>query len=337
MAASSKIRKYHPDRAAHISHELIEKHRYKLGIYAQKLLFALAQNLDTTADLFPEWHINITDLFRYLNLSERNNDRYDIVRNAIREIGNNPIEYRISPKKWGAWWWLSRMQFDAENSNYVTIKFSDDARQFLLQLNQFATLETRYYIDLSSQYAMWLYTQFKNKYKMADGVWEVSLDRLRELTYTDQNPSYDPARNKNANSNFLKYVIGIESVGKGSERVWRERRDTNREGLEVPAGTLAEINLHTDLHVEAQPLKRGRSYDRIRFTIRLKAGLYKSSKQQEAEREQTVRRARVSGFHTISIAHAMEMARSAGLSLDEYLKLAGYTRHRNGKTAYKKI
>ena len=73
----TKLRKYHPDRAAHISHELIEKHRYKLGIYAQKLLFALAQNLDTTTGLFPERHINITDLFRYLNLSERNNDRYD--------------------------------------------------------------------------------------------------------------------------------------------------------------------------------------------------------------------------------------------------------------------
>lgn len=102
MAAANKIRKYHPDRAAHISYELIEKHRYKLGIHAQKLLFALTQNLDTTADLFPERHINITDLFRYLNLSERNNDRYDIVRNTIREIGNNPIEYRISAEKWGA-------------------------------------------------------------------------------------------------------------------------------------------------------------------------------------------------------------------------------------------
>lgn len=337
MAESTKIRKYHPDRAAHISHELIEKHRYKLGIHAQKLLFALAQNLDTTADLFPEWHINITDLFRYLNLSERNNDRYDIVREAIREIGNNPIEYRVNAKKWGAWWWLSRMQFDAENSNYVTIKFSDDARQFLLQLNQFATLETKYYIDLSSQYAMWLYTQLKNKYRMAGGVWEVSIDRLKELTYTEQSAAYDSTKNKNANSNFLKYVIGIESVGKGAEKIWRERRDVNKEGIELPAGTLAEINNHTDLNVEAVPLKTGRAYDRVRFTIRLKSGLYKSPKQMEAERSEAVQRAKVSGFHTISIAHAMEMARSAGMSVDDYLRLAGYTKHKNGKTAYKKI
>lgn len=86
---------------AHISHELIEKHCYKLGIYAQKLLFALVQNLGTIADLFPEWYTNITDLFRYLNLSKRNNDRYDIVSEAICEIGNNPIEYRISTRKWG--------------------------------------------------------------------------------------------------------------------------------------------------------------------------------------------------------------------------------------------
>ena len=184
---------------------------------------------------------------------------------------------------------------------------------------------------------MWLYTQFKNKYKMAGGVWEVSLDRLREITYTDQSAAYDPAQNKNANSNFLKYVIGIESVGKGAEKIWRERRDVNREGMEVPAGTLAEINLHTDLLVEALPLKTGRTYDRVRFTIRLKAGLYKSAKQVEAERESAVRRAKVSGFHTISIAHAMEMARAAGMSVDDYLKLAGYTRHKNGKTAYKKI
>lgn len=84
-------------------------------------------------------------------------------------------------------------------------------------------------------------------------------------------------------------------------------------------------------------MKTGRTYDRVRFTIRLKAGLYKSPKQIEAERESAVRRARVSGFHTISIAHAMEMAREAGMSVDAYLKLAGYTRHKNEKTAYKKI
>lgn len=53
--------------------------------------------------------------------------------------------------------------------------------------------------------------------------------------------------------------------------------------------------------------------------------------------ETAVRRAKVSGFHTISIAHAMEMARAAGMSVDDYLKLAGYTRHKNCKTAYKKI
>ncbi|MCH5263714.1 MAG: hypothetical protein J1F42_12440 [Lachnospiraceae bacterium] len=100
---------------------------------------------------------------------------------------------------------------------------------------------------------------------------------------------------------------------------------------------MAEINLHTDLLVEALPLKTGRTYDRVRFMIRLKAGLYKSPKQVEAERAAAVRRAKVSGFHTISIVHAMEMARAAGMGLDDYLKLAGYTRHKNGKTAYKKI
>lgn len=47
------------------------------------------------------------------------------------------------------------MQFDTENSNCVTIKFSNGARQFLLQFKQFTTLGTKYCIDLSSQCAMW--------------------------------------------------------------------------------------------------------------------------------------------------------------------------------------
>ena len=129
----------------------------------------------------------------------------------------------------------------------------------------------------------------------------------------------------------------IGYVEKGNDKIWRERKDVNREGMEMPGGTLAEINLHADLPVEAVPLSTKYMYDRVRFTIQLKAGLYKSLKQVEAEREQSVQRAQVSGYHAISIAHAMEIARSAGLSVNDYLKLAGYTRHKNGKTAYKKI
>lgn len=45
----------------------------------------------------------------------------------------------------------------------------------------------------------------------------------------------------------------------------------------------------------------------------------------------------MSGFHTISIAHAMKMARSAEMSMDDYLKPASYTRHKNDKTTHKKI
>ena len=72
------------------------------------------------------------------------------------------------------------MQFDTENSNGVTIKFSNGARRFLLQFKQFTTLGTKYCIDLSSQCTMWFYIQNK-QVQDSEGVWKVSLYRLREI------------------------------------------------------------------------------------------------------------------------------------------------------------
>lgn len=72
------------------------------------------------------------------------------------------------------------MQFDTKNSNGVTIKFSNGARQFLLQFKQFTTLGTKYCIDLSSQCAMWFYIQNK-QVQDGEGMWKVSLYRLREI------------------------------------------------------------------------------------------------------------------------------------------------------------
>ncbi len=196
----SDLKKFNEDRKVRISHEFLDKYRTgKLGIHAQKLLFGLAQCLDLAEDLFPDWDIDIRGLFDYLNLSEDNNDRYEIVRNAIRELAKNPLEYKISDKHWGLINWLSYAKFDESNSMFVRLRFTDDCKPFLLNYKQYCEMQTKYYVGLTSANAMWLYPHLRNAYKKKGGIHTITIQHLQEITYTDSLAAYDINKNSSAN------------------------------------------------------------------------------------------------------------------------------------------
>lgn len=312
-----KLKKYNPDRRAYVAHELLDKYRFNLSLHAQKLLFALAQNLDNTADLFPTWEIDIRGVFQYLNLSEDNNDRYAIVRDAFMEISKNPIEWRISDKKWGSIPWHKIMSFDADKSNYIRFEFNELAKPFLLELKQFVQLKTSDYIKLPTPYSMWLYPHLKDHVKM--GWHEMTIERLKEITYNEKTDSYNPNKNKSANKDFIRWVIGIESV-KGSKK-WECLK--NKEGEAV--GTLAEINKHTDLNVIAKVKKDGKRFYSVYFEIKMKSEAAKKEKVRYAKRNNTVEVETEKGIEIrIPMSAVAAHAASSKMTKEEYLSKSGY-------------
>ena len=320
-----KLKKYNPDRKAFIAHELLDKYRFNLSIYGQKLLYGLAQNLDVTYDLFPNWEIDIRGLFKYLNLSEENNDRYRIVRDAFFELSKNPIEWKVSDRKWGSIPWHSIMSFDADKSHYVKFAFNPNAKHLLLELKQFCALQTKYYTKLSSPYSMWLYPHLKDNLKK--GWHELTIDRLKEITYNENTDSYNLEKNRNANQDFLKRVIGIENNRKTKQWQFTTTKTKDKNGSEklIETGALAEINALTDLEVIAKAVKNGRSYESVYFTIREKSQARKEKAIAKKKRENVIEIETETGFEMrVPMGQVYTYALKSKMSIEDYMKAAGY-------------
>ncbi|MBK5247551.1 MAG: replication initiation protein, partial [Peptostreptococcaceae bacterium] len=236
----TNIKPYSKDRFAKVSREILDKnYRMNLGLHAQKLLYGLASCLEESETMFPEWQIHIDGLFKYMNI-ENTNKRYDIVRDAIVEIAKNPLEYRINGKKWGGWSWLSMWKFDAESSNYVTISFGEKIKPFMLGLKEYCRLEARYYIELSSNYSMWLYPLLRNVANKREAFLELTLKEIRELTYNEKTAAYISEKSKDANRNLLSRVIGIEK--KRGAKYYSPVETVTKDGEIKQSGAIAEIN-----------------------------------------------------------------------------------------------
>lgn len=325
------IKTFNSKTPARIGAEIYDKYRYNLSLYGQRLLLGLAKSLDLTYDIFPEWEIDITSLFKYLAI-EDTGKRYDIVRDSFMEIMKNPLQYRVTDKRWGGYAWLTKVEFDKEKSNFVKIQFSDEVKPFLLNLRQYVELRPEHYLKLTSQYSTWVYPLLKNEVKLSKNHFknqvvesEISIKRLREYTYTENNKSYDDK------AEFLKKVIGIRRNQKQKE--WEIMKE---------CGALHEINESTDIYVRAEGVKSGRSYDRVKFWIRLKedaAEERKTINKKTAKNSHLTQQTTQSGQQDVKLTSRIALsvlynfARESKMTIQEYAMKAGYTI--NGEFAYK--
>jgi plasmid replication initiation protein len=325
----TRIKSFNPNRPTRIGSELAERYRYNLGLHAQRLLLGLAQSLDLTLDLFPLWEVDIRSLFQYLAI-ENNNNRYNIVREALSEIHKNPLEYKKSEKNWGSYSWLTEYHFNDEDSKFVKIQFADAVKPFLLNLKQYVELKPKHYLKLGTPYATWIYPMLKNQilqskkhFKAKEVVFEISIEKLREKTFTDGMKSYDEA------TNFLVRVVGI-----------KRKRNSSSWEIVKESGALWDINEFTDLNVRAEALKKGRAYDRVKFWVSLKES---ESEQRKSVNGRNVMKEKYPATFDLNknknivkrfnIQTLRKNAEEAGLTLERYAQLAGY--RINGEYAYK--
>lgn len=290
MATQTKeITQYNPNKFVLVSQELFkpEKVRWRMSTLGYRLLFALAQTLDYhTSELFPELGFKKQAIFQYLGL-ENNNDRYTRLAETLNEIQSKPLRlYEVTKRgaiKWSGYSWITSYHFSTDN-DYVVIRLNDDVKGFLLNLKQFAAIQPKYYLRLSTEYQNWFYPYLKNAVKL--GKWTVSIEQIKKALDLEDTPSYDPQKNKNANENFLTYVLGIQISEKAKieqQKAKAEKRaarpiawnwTTDKTG--EPYGTLAGIAKYTDINVTACAVKTGRAYTDIIFFLSEKTRIPKN-------------------------------------------------------------
>lgn len=305
------------NRTSLISNEVMMKHRYDLSLNAQKVLFGLAQSIDHTLDMFGEIEINIQAFFDYLGLNHRE-DRWQVVRDAFGEISKNPLQFSTEDaKRWSFIPWMS-VQFDASDSLHVKIRFTEEAKPFLLQLNGYVKIQGKYITALGSPHATWLYPVMKMIEGKYYGQHVLSIQRLMEYTFTEdkkQHPAYhDPKIGK---TNFMARVLGLKKSNAGY--------------IIIDDSPLGQINKHTDITVSAQPLKTGRTIDRIAFVVQSK----KETKKPLPEHGQPKYGTAEKMPFSVPMSQLFELSSATGKTVDVLMREMNYKKSADGKWAIK--
>lgn len=276
---------YDATKVVRVSQELyqISSCRWRMSTPGYRLLFALAQSvggLDKNMK-FPELWFDKETLFKYLGLTTTER-KYELLSKTLAEI--TAVGLHLSGRKkngslvWEGFTWVTSYRV-AEDEKMVMIQLNEKVKPFLIGLKQYASIQPKYYLKLSTEYQNWFYPYFKNVVKL--GRWEVSIDELKQALFLEKRPSYNSKQTKNATEKFLRRVIGIEiseaakvenQAAKAKKRepapiAWNYTKDSKGEYT----GTLAGITTHSDINVYASVRKTGRSYTHIVFFLSEKA------------------------------------------------------------------
>lgn len=301
-------------RTALVSVELLEKHRYHLSNSAQKLLLGLAQMVHGTYSLFPQVELDIEGVCNYLGFEGKN--RISEVKQTLDEIGSNPLRVKSGydkkgNPKWGKRYWLSRHSYDGDENRFVEIKFNEDVKEFLLELSRYIKIKGENIVSLQSRYATWLYPQMKLINQKYYGKRELSIKRLREITFTDKKKSYDKT------SDFLRRVVGIN-----------KNRKTKK--IEILEGSpLDQINKHTDIDVSVLDITKEKDknkYSGIIFYVTQKNAKKKSIAPSSAKDKytNTIEKTNIPIQDRIPLSQAVQVAKAKGQTIQEFCDEQGY-------------
>lgn len=189
-----KAARYNPKETIVLANKIIEECRYQLSPHGFCLLMGLCQSIDFQEELFPEIDIDINGLFKFFNLQESNGKKYEAVREAFVNISRNPLEIKVSNKRWSGIPWLA-YSFDEEKSKYVNISFHPQIIPYLLAfkttmgVKNYTKITPVNYTKLRNEISVWLYPFFK-KWEGVNGKNDTiairQLSWLREKTYCEK-------------------------------------------------------------------------------------------------------------------------------------------------------
>lgn len=275
-----RVDSYNPNKPARLSNDLFDITKSVSTLsstHGLKLVYAIAQavqdkQVETISGL-PRINMSVQAAFDYLDL-RTSNRRYELLKAAFEAVMNNSLHLVQKDSKGNSIFrgmsWISWYEFST-GKNRLYIVINPMAIPFLLQLSRYASIQPKYYNQLSTTYQLWLYPFLKNKQKMRS--FKVRIDELKKLLNSDQKESYtDEMRGTNA---FFKRVLGITISQAAKEENARAKKakespafipwDYVLDKSGKPTGTLYNINAHTDLMVSARGIKSGRSYEEIEF------------------------------------------------------------------------
>ena len=227
----NEITKIKSDGIIKQSNNLIEA-KYKLTTQEQKLVIAICSQLDKDASNFDTVRIKVTDFADFCKISKTN--KYAEVKRIVMRLLDRKLLIHKNDGGWYGTHWLQSAEY-LPSEGTIEYKIDERLRPELLKLKSaYLSTEAKPLMEFRRNYSIRLYFILKKMLKI--GEFEYKLDFFRER--------FALPKSYNLFANLKNKVL-------------------------KPA--LAEINEKSDIHVEHEYIKDGRTYTKIHFIVTKKA------------------------------------------------------------------
>lgn len=214
-------------------HNAITSARYDYSACQMDIFFYLISRLRRNDTLSQEYTIFVRDI------EEMTGRRwnYQQLREATADMGSRVFEVE-NERSYQQLWMFQRVEY-IKGKGCLLIQLAEPIRPYLFNLREnFTSYELQSALKLSSKYAKRIY-QLVSQWKDKEMTRTYSVDEFKHMLYLKDPTGKQPELFQNI-SQLKARVLDI---------------------------AVRQVNEHTDLHIEYQLLKTGRSYERLRFTI----------------------------------------------------------------------
>lgn len=223
------------------SNKLIQKTRYSLTLQEQKILLYIVQKVKPTDTEFETYLFSIREFCDIAGINYSNGKNYTNIKKAILGLKNKSFWFTMPDGSEVTMDWIAKAKISPDKST-IEVRLDDDLKPYLVELKDFFVSYKFYYVmTMKSQFSIRLYELLKSYENLGKVAFKIETlkDRL------------DLLPDKFSQWNDLKRFVIEKAIN--------------------------EINLLTDLNVEYEPIKEGRSVVKVKFFI--------SEKSQEATLE----------------------------------------------------
>ena len=220
------------------ANDLIQKSRFNLSLQQQKIVLYLISQITPFDEDFKLYEFSIPEFCKICGIDITSGGNYQTLKAAIKDIADKSIWVTIEDEE-TLLRWIEKPYLNKQ-SGIIKIRLDNDMKPFLLQLKEnFTSYELIWTLHFKSKYTIRLYELIKSIHfhELEEYRREYSLEELRRLLDAD------------------KYERWIH---------FKQR---------VLEPSIEEINSYSDKNVVWEPIKKGKSVERIRFIITTKDSL----------------------------------------------------------------
>ena len=239
---------------------IVARHNNPLTSREQKIVLAMVSAIQPKDEDFKEYRISLKDFNDLLGL--KGSIKYTQMREIMQNLMAKTILIPRKNKGWLLVHWVASAEL-IDGEGVIELTFSPKLKPYLLQLQQYTSYKLGNILSLNSSYSIRLYEIIK-RYSFL-GTWDCPLENLRAMLGVKEDM--------------------YKQYGHFKSRVLKKAVD--------------EVNEKTDVNIVFEEIKKGRSVDKIKFTIRKSSApelVPEKKDQQENDPEHADVRSRLNGL-----------------------------------------